>query len=92
MLSNDLNRLKAKIQTGESEIITLAGNEAKDVVINFSQEFGIVPSVQATAIMETDSGVFTVAVKQITKTGFKARVSNSGAAKYSGQIGWMAIL
>ena len=91
-LSNDLNRLKAKIQTGESEIITLAGNEAKDVVINFSQEFGIVPSVQATAIMETDSGVFTVAVKQITKTGFKARVSNSGAAKYSGQIGWMAIL
>ena len=90
-LSNDLNGLKAKIQTGESEIITLAGNEAKDVVINFSQEFGIVPSVQATAIMETDSGVFAVAVKQITKTGFKARVSNSGAAQYSGRIGWMAI-
>ena len=90
-LSNDLNGLKAKIQTGESELITLAGNEAKDVVINFNQEFGTVPNVQATAKMETDSGVFTVAVKQITKTGFKARVSNSGAAQYSGRIGWMAI-
>lgn len=91
-LSNDLNGLKAKIQTGESELITLAGNEAKDVVINFNQEFGTVPNVQATAKMETDSGVFTVAVKQIAKTGFKARVSNNGAAQYSGRVGWIAVL
>ena len=83
--------LKAKIQTGKSELITLVGNEAKDVVINFNKSFSAAPDVQATAIMETDSGVFAVAVKQITKTGFKARISNSGAAQYSGRIGWMAI-